>query len=386
MHGRTRRLPCVALALTVLAASGCSDTPPPVAPPAPQPAAREGRYRTIPSALAARLNVAVAEATEKQLRRTIDLVGRVAFDEDRVAIAGPRLSGRIVQLGARPGEMVASGAVLADLESVELARAAANYLGLQARARAASLNAKRERELANRRISSEREREAAVAEEEAVAAEAAASEQLLLALGLSRSELPDGGPNRPLARFSVRAPIAGIVTERPVVLGQNVDGSQTIARIADLSHVWVNLDVFERDLAWVRPGLAAELSTEAFPGRPLEAHVRYVAPQVDDATRTGRVQLDVTNPDGRLRPGQFVTARLTSAAGDSRTLTIPRSAVQTLDGRRVVFAQLPDGAFAAREVTLGLEGTDDVEVLSGVTRGDQVAVENAFLLKSEVLR
>jgi len=370
----------------VVALSACTDAAPPQSPPTPQLGAREGRNRTVPAAVAARLNVGVAEASRKHLRRTINLLGRVAFDEDRVAIAGPRLSGRIVQLGPRPGEAVTEGTVLADLESVELARAGAEYLGRKARARAASLNAARERELASRRISSEREREAAVAEEQTQVAELTASEQLLLALGLSRNELPDGGPDRPLARFRVRAPISGIITDRPVVLGQNVDGSQTIARIADLSTVWVNLDVFERDLAWVRPGLEAELSADASPGSTRTAHVRYVAPQVDEATRTARVQLDVPNPDARLRPGQFVTARLASDTGTADRLTVPRAAVQTLDGRRIVFLKSTDGAFVVREVALGLEGTDDIEVLDGLAPGDQVAVDNAFLLKSEVLR
>jgi len=81
-----------------------------------------------------------------------------------------------------------------------------------------------------------------------------------------------------------------------------------------------------------------------------------------------------------------VTARLASDTGTADRLTVPRAAVQTLDGRRIVFLKSTDGAFVVREVALGLEGTDDIEVLDGLAPGDQVAVDNAFLLKSEVLR
>jgi len=353
---------------------------------ADESAAGAEKWGLVPAETVARLDIGVATVTVKPLARNIDVVGTVEFDQDRVAIAGPRLAGRIVQLHVRPGDVVRRGDMLAELESVELARTAARYLAQKARSRAAAANAARERELHRRQVSSAREREAAIAEEEALQAQVVAAEQLLLALGLSKDELPNGAPQRPLSRFAVRAPIDGVLVERSVVLGEAIDAGETIARIADMSRVWVNLDVFERDLAWMRPGLEAVLRVDAFPDLQPAAHVRYIRPEIDPETRTAMVQLDVDNPDGRLRPGQFVTARLKSDGGGPDTLAIPRDALQLIEGKEVVFVRGKDGSFSVRNVTVGTRGTDDIEILSGVNAGESVAVVNAFLLKSEVLR
>ncbi len=342
--------------------------------------------RVVAAEVAKRLDLGVATATRRPIARDIDLVGTVAFDESRLAFVGSRINGRMTKLGARPGETVRAGDVLAELESVELAREGAEYLGLKARVRAAEANAARERELARRQVSSAREREVAVAEAESVRAQVLASEQLLMALGLRHDELPAAGSDRPLSQFSVRAPIDGVVVDRYVVLGEFVDAGKTIAKIADLSNVWVNLNVFERDLAWVRVGLEAELTIDAYPELQPRAYVRYIKPEVDSATRTARVQLDVANPGAQLRPGQFVTARLKSEGADPDDLAVPRDAVQIVDGAEVVFVKLPDGAFAMRPVKLGTRGTEDVEVIDGLAPGNEVAVKNAFLLKSEFLR
>jgi len=342
--------------------------------------------REVPAEVAARLDIGVTTATRRPIARDIDLVGTVAFDESRVAMVGSRITGRVTALGARPGETLRAGDIVAELESVELARAGAEYLGLKARARAADANAARERELARRQVSSAREREVAIADAESLRAQVLASEQLLMALGLRRDELPEAGSDRPLSRFSVRVPIDGVVVDRYVVLGEFVDAGKTIAKIADLSNVWVNLNVFERDLAWVRVGLEAQLTIDAYPDLRPRAYVRYIKPEVDSATRTARVQLDVANPGSQLRPGQFVTARLKSAGTDTEDLTVPRDAVQMVDGVEMVFVKLPDGAFSMRPVKLGTRGTADVEVIDGLAPGDQVAVKNAFLLKSEFLR
>jgi len=363
---------------------GCGGSAEPPAPSA-RPAATAPALEVGPEAVA-KLSVTLAPATRKAVARRLDVVGTVGFDEDRVALAGPRLLGRVVRLGARPGQTVQAGELLAELESADLARTEAQYLGQQARARAAAANATREQELHKRQVSSAREREVAVAEAQALEAEAEVMKQLLLAMGLSQDELPAEGSERSLARFTVRAPLAGVVVDRPVVLGESVDAGQTIAKVADLGRVWVTLDVFERDLAWMRVGLPATLHVDAFPDLQPHGAVRFIRPQIDSATRTARVQLDVENPDGRLLPGQFVTATLVSETPGPPVLTVPRSALEMLDGKDVVFVQRPDGGIAVREVSVGARGHDDVEIRSGLNEGESVAVGNTFLLKAEVLR
>ena len=137
----------------------------------------------------------------------------------------------------------------------------------------------------------------------------------------------------------------------------------------------------------VRVGQKVELRTEALPGRVLPARVAYVSPIVDDKTRTANVRIELDNRRGELRPGQFVTARL---IGDTdavarEVLAVPRRAVQTVDGKPIVFVK--DGTrFAERHVELGAAAGDLVEIKSGLGEGDAVAAEGAFLLKSELQR
>ncbi len=357
----------------------------------------------IPAAVAGRLGVTTAKASLRPVARDLQIVGTVLFDQDRVAIVGPKLAGRVLSLAVKEGERVRAGTTLAEIESVELARAAADYLGSEARATAAETNAEREIELARRKVSSTREREVAVAEAQALRAQAQAAEQLLLALGLSRDELPARGGSRPLSRYALRAPLDGVVVERNALPGEAIGAGHSLFKIADLGHVWVALDVFERDLAWVRPGLVVELETQAYPDLRPRAAVRHVdedlgrarvavdlGRDVADGSAQAKVFVDVENPDGRLVPGQFVTATLRSSADAARptaaTVVVPRPALQSLEGASVVFVRRPDGGFVVRHVRTGSTGTDEVEIVDGLAEGEEVAITNAFLLKSEVLR
>lgn len=344
----------------------------------------------IPAEVAKRLEIGTVRAEERAVVRQLELVGTVTFDEDLVAVVGPRLPGRIVKLSKRVGEPVQAGEHLAEIESVDLARAQADYLGTRAKARAAAANAERERDLARRAVSSRREREVAEAEAQSLEAQAQASMQLLLALGVERDELARDSASDALARYRLHAPIGGIVVERNGLVGEAVATDRDLYRIADLSRVRVELSVFERDLAWVHPGLVAEISAEAYPDKVLRASVRYIDAQINRDTRRARVYLDVDNPGGLLLPGKYVTARLASTGGEVATATkpvvVPKDAVQILDGHTTLFVKNTDGSFTARAVELGTPGSDDCEIRRGLASGEEVALHNAFLLKSEVLR
>jgi RND family efflux transporter MFP subunit len=157
--------------------------------------------------------------------------------------------------------------------------------------------------------------------------------------------------------------------------------------VANLSRLWVLLDLYEKDLRSVAVGQAVELRSDGAPGEVFEARVAYVNPLIDERTRTAGVRIELEHYDGRLRPGQFVTARL---VGDGRhtandVLAVPRKAVQTVDGKTMVFRKIATG-FEPVSVELGASSGDLVEIRSGVSGGDEIVVEGGFLLKSELLR
>jgi cobalt-zinc-cadmium efflux system membrane fusion protein len=303
-------------------------------------------------------------------------------------VVGPLIDGRVARLRAAVGDRVTAGQVLAEIESAEVGQAQAAYLSAAARAQAADANAVRERDLAAQRVSSTREREAAEAVATSEQAEVRAAVEKLRAYGAGESELsalkrgqPSGG------RVPLRAPIAGTVVARQVTLGQAVERATDAFKIVDLAHLWVLLDVHEKDLGRVHVGQEASLRTDALRGEKLGARVAYVHPLLDERTRTAHVRIRFDNSDGKLRPGQFVTARL---KGDAKltaveVLAVPRHAVETLEGKPHVFVKSGDG-FLKRPVELGLASGDLIEVRSGLNEGDEVAGDGAFLLKSEAMR
>jgi RND family efflux transporter MFP subunit len=181
-----------------------------------------------------------------------------------------------------------------------------------------------------------------------------------------------------------------VVLQRTVTLGQAVERATDAFKIADTAHVWVDLDLYEKDLPRVHIGEQVEIRADAYPAEIFKGRVAYVVPVVDEATRTAKVRIELPNQSGKLSFGQLVTARLVGDPANVATavLAVPRAAIQRVDGRSVVFVKGlgKDDGFERRVVELGVSTGDQVEVRRGVKVGDLVASDGAFLLKSELLR
>lgn len=370
----------------VVALAGCSSAP------ATESVARKPSSSSsvaLPVAAQARNPIATARVARTRLAGDVLVVGSVSFDQDHYAVVGPLVAGRVARLRASVGDRVRAGEVLCEIESAEVGQAQATYLAAGARARAAEANARRERDLAAQRISSAREQEVAEATAVSEGAEVRAAVERLRAFGLAAADVAalDKGTTT-AGRVPLRAPISGTVIARAVTLGQAVERATDAFKIVDLQHLWVLLDLHEKDVERVHVGQRVELSTDTLPGQLVRARVAYVNPLIDERTRTAHVRIELDNPDGQLRPGQFVTARLVGdpARAAREVLAVPRRALQTIDGKALVFVKSAAGGFDKRVVELGVSGGDIVEVRSGVADGDEVAADGAFLLKSELLR
>ncbi len=215
-----------------------------------------------------------------------------------------------------------------------------------------------------------------------------AAAERLRAIGLSNADI-DVIDHRDLGgRVPMRSPIDGTVIERTITLGQAIERATDAFKIADLSHLWVNLDLYEKDLSRVRVGQEVEVRADAFPGEIFRGRVAYVVPVIDEATRTAKVRLEFENRQGQLSLGQLVTARIVGDGhrGTPEVLAVPRDAVERVEGRPVVFVADGGGVFRQRAVELGGSGGDLVEIRAGLAAGEVVAADGAFLLKSELLR
>jgi membrane fusion protein, heavy metal efflux system len=346
------------------------------------------RPLALPAGASTKNPVSTAKAGRVRLARDIQVIGTVSPDQDHFAVVGPLVSGRVAKLAAGVGDRLRRGQIIAEIESAEVGEARAALISAKARYTAAETNLRRETDLAERRISSSRERELAEAQWVIDKAGVRAAAERLRAIGLSNADIEAIDRLDLGGRVPMRSPIEGTVIIRTITLGQAVERATDAFKIADLSHLWVNLDLYEKDLARVRVGQEVEVRAEAFPGEIFRGRVAYIVPLIDEATRTAKVRLEFENRQGQLSLGQLVTARIVGDGhrGAPEVLAVPRNAVERIEGRPVVFVARDAGAFQQRPVELGASGGELVEIRNGLAEGELVAVDGAFLLKSELLR
>ena len=339
----------------------------PRAPLAPAPGGGTGGVGAPPLSLpkgAAENNpVQTVPVRSVRLAGDIQVVGNVSYDADHFAIVGPLVEGRMTRLAVGVGGQVRRGQIMAEIESADVGEARGAFIAAKARLAAAEANLRRERELAEKRISSAREREVAEAQWASEGAAMRAAQEKLRAIGLSDGDIRAIDDKAVGGRVAIRAPIDGTVIERLVTLGEAVERAIDAFKVANLSHVWILLDLYEKDLARVRVGQSVEARTEAYPGEVFPGRVAYVAPVIDEATRTAKVRVEIANDAAKLHIGQLVNARLigSSELTTAPVLAVPRGAIQRVDGKPLLFVKGPQG-YERRPVELGLSGGELVEV------------------------
>jgi len=352
-----------------------------------EPSVASARRVRMAALLRERAGVTTAPVQRRTLTPTLDAVGSVEFNRDRVAEVGSRVAGRVARMLVGVGATVQAGQALAEIESAAVSEALADYVAAQAAVLASRAESARLARLAADRLVTAREVEQHHAQLVAHEAAQRGALQRLLAAGFSQGEAQALARSPGAARVTLRAPIAGRVVSREVVLGQVVEPTTTVLEIADPASLWVQLEVFERDLARVSLGAAVEIQTDAHPDITVRGTVAHIATSVSHATRTARVRIELDNASGALRPGQFVRARVLGGDGRSREgITVPRDAIVQVEGRPSAFVAVADGEFELRPLELGATDGDAVEVLRGVDVGEALVTRGAFALKSELLR
>jgi cobalt-zinc-cadmium efflux system membrane fusion protein len=168
--------------------------------------------------------------------------------------------------------------------------------------------------------------------------------------------------------------------------GQTVEPSDTLFEVADLSTVWVELMVFERDLDRIRKGDAVEILPAAARGESLQGILAQVGDIIDPTTRSAVVRVDVDNRKGWLRPGQSTSARIQSRSPTERVLTVPKTAVSFIDGKPTAFVQIGPGLVEPRPVEVGADDGERIAIRQGLRAGENVITEGLFALKSEIFR
>ncbi|NVI96728.1 efflux RND transporter periplasmic adaptor subunit [Myxococcus sp. AM009] len=300
-----------------------------------------------------RIGVKTAPVAEAPMDLSLRALGRVTFDEKALVDVTLKLDGYIHELRVNAtGEPVKKGDVLFTLYSPELYAAQQEYLlarQSQSAANASLVGAARKR---------------------------------LALWGLSAAQIERVAQRgKPVENMPFLAPASGYVLEKNVVEGAAVKAGERLFRIAPLAKVWVEADVYEQDLARVKPGQPVEVTLPYLPGKKYAGRVGYVYPSLRGATRTGRIRIELPNPELELKPDMYADVRFVLQGG--ARLQIPDSAVIYTGPRRLVFVDLGEGRLRPQEVKLGIKGQGTYEVLEGLSPGDVVVTSGNFLIAAE---
>src|SRR6476646_4008478 len=374
-----------------------------------------GCSRSVPTDLTVTANT--APATEPNAGIEVEIVqptaiegsikatGKVLVTEDRVANIGPVHEGRIVNLYAGQGAFVRKGQRLAEFESADIDEAEADYLkalsdlGNAERTSAAEVKFQQatydrtkllvEKEITPAKNLQQAEHDLDVAkanqtgsiESAKVAASNARRHLQILGMNDAAIDALSKSTNVGRSTFPMNSPISGTVVERNGTIGATVGSDANVFKIIDLSRVWIDANVFEKDLERVRVGQLVSVKVPAFPDSTFSGRVILITSVVDPETRTVQVRTEVANPDGRLKPDMFANVEIVTA-GRRTAISVPLSAVLDDDGKSVVF--IADGNnYTKREVTLGLKSEDRVEIVQGLNPGDKVVTKGNYLLMEQ---
>lgn len=319
---------------------------------------------------AALMQVETTPVVRRPVAASLHLYGKVDVDETRLRHIAAWVPGRLERLYVNTtGEVVRAGQPMVEIYSPLLV--AAQHELLQ--------SLETVRRLPDGAAPSHR------AGAEALAA--AARDKLRL-LGVSEEQIEEiAARGATEDRLTLKAPASGVVTAREATEGMYVAAGERIYSVADLGHLWVNLEVHEREVGWLRVGQPVVLAVRALPGETFRGTVAFILPEVDEGARTVRVRVNLPNPQSRLKPGMFVTGEVRAPVREADPLVIPASAPLITGRRAVVYVQLPDAdrpTFEGREVVLGPRAGDVYVVRSGLAEGERVVSRGNFKIDSEL--
>lgn len=307
----------------------------------------------------------------------IPVTGTITYDARRVSHIGPRIDGRIVRLVADIGDQVSAGQALAILESAEVGQVRVEEREAESLVQIARENYQREERLEQQGISSRKELLDAAAELRRQEAALQSARERLRVLGAGHG---DGG------QYALTSPFAGVVVAREASLGEMASPADQIFTVANLSRLWIELDIYERDLSRVTIGQTVAVSTAAYPSRVFPGRIVYVGDVLDPQKRTVRARVEIPNDDRALKPGMFASALIQVGGTGTPVVVVPQAAVQELEGRQVVFVPGDrPGEFAARTVEVGEQADNGrVVIIAGLEAGDSIVTSGAFALRSEL--
>ncbi|MEK6672359.1 MAG: efflux RND transporter periplasmic adaptor subunit, partial [Nitrospirota bacterium] len=329
--------------------------------------------------------IEVQKVVHESISAPISATAVIELNADRVSKISPRTAGRIVKLIASLGDRVKAGQALAYFDSPELGQIWAEYLKAKGRVELTRKNLHREETLFEKKISPEKDVLKARQELSEAEADLNLSKERFRLLGIDITPFEAERKNGDHPLLPLSSAISGVIIEKAVSQGEVVGPEKTLFTVADLSTLWVVIDIYEKDIPRLKTGMTVKVSVTAFPDKDFRGKISYIGDVVDEKTRTVKARVTVDNSGGLLKPGMFATVSIISDKTE-KVIVVPTSAVQREGENTIVFVARDESTFEKRVVTIGPEVSGYHQVLSGLKEGEQIVTKGAFILKSEAMK
>jgi len=381
--------PWAAFVMAAILLSGCTRT----SEVRPQTEAPAAPSNVIQMGLEAQMHVGLqlARVTETMLTEYLQVTGTVQPVDSRLGQVRPLARGRLDDVAVRVGDRVGKGQVLAHYDNIEAGEVGAQYVSAQAEVArlnvelaALSKQTARKKDLLEAGAVAQKDYELSLAEQQGMEQRIRSQQGVVagLAARLKRFGVAPGDAQGGLTATLV-APFDGLVIKVNASPGKVVEPADELFTIADLSQVWVQAEVYEKDLGRVRVGQPAAITVDTYPGERFMGRVTYIADFLDPQTRTARVRCEVPNPATRLKLDMFASVQLPTTFSH-KAVAVPQSALHQVEGKSVVFVSKGPTEFETRTVKTGNSVGEQVEILEGLKLGESIVVQGAFHLKSIV--
>lgn len=348
------------------------------AAPAGAPHSKEPGLQLSKEEIAA-AGIKIVPLQEQELNEQISVTATIQANQDKLAGVAPRVAGRITKVMANLGDKVKQSQAMALVDSVEVGEAQSAYAQAVSEHALAKSGMERAEKLYADQIIPQKDYLRVRADFEKAKAVLRAAGEKRQILGIAGNQDSGGA-----SVFAVAAPFAGTVIEKKAVLGELAQSDKEMFSIADLSTVWIETNLYEKDVGKVKVGAEAQITTAAYPGETFKGKVTYISSSMDKESRTVKARVEVPNTDGRLKLEMFATAAI-ATAGTTKALLLPEQAVVLIQGQPTVFIQDADG-FEPRAVELGEKLHGQVVLKSGITPGEKIVTSGAYALKAKMLK
>jgi cobalt-zinc-cadmium efflux system membrane fusion protein len=338
-----------------------------------------------------RSGIVVMAAASTPMTQHLQATGIVQPIDGSIAHIRPPARGRLLEVLVKVGDRVTAGQVLAQLDNIEAGEISALYNSARAdlqrlkiQLAAQQRQVERNRRLAEIGAAPQKDYEFSLAEQQGMEEGIRAQESTIAGLSarLRRFGISEEG-NAP-STTAIRAPFTGVIIHMAAAPGDVVESGAELFSLANLSTVYVQAQVYEKDLGQVRVGQTASIAVDSYPGEHFTGSVASISDLIDTQTRTAAVRCQVANPGGRLKLDMLAAVEFPTTAKRA-ALSVPSDAVQTVDGKSVVFIRNSPSRFSVRQVETGVTSEGRTEIVSGVRDGEPVVSKGAFAVKSVLL-